>query len=172
MGISRTWAGHYHGTSRGPAREALAAAAAQPAPAMLAQERRATAQAGALLLGAANGRAQVLCPQGLDQVIDAATVLDHGGELRALGYAHAYAFYDDVDDGEIAVGMAQSPIDGDVLGRGHVDLAVHNDGTLVLGAGACDLDDLAQIPAEACRDRANDKIHEQLLKLRALRIVG
>jgi hypothetical protein len=33
--------------------------------------------------------------------------LDRRGKDRALGYIHAYAFDDDVDDGEIAIRLAQ-----------------------------------------------------------------
>src|SRR5262249_14261627 len=94
---------------------------------------------------------QVLCPQGFDEAIDAATLLDQRGEFRARGYAHADAFDDDVDDGETIAGVAQSPIDADALSRGHVDPAMHDDRAAILGAGAHDLDALAEILAEAHR---------------------
>src|SRR5262245_55011096 len=62
-----------------------------------------------------DGTGLVLCPQRFNEAIDA-TVLDRRGELRALCDVHAYAFDDDIDDSELAVGAAQSPIDADVLG--------------------------------------------------------
>src|SRR5262249_59304204 len=86
----------------------------------------------------------VLCPQGFKQAIDA-TVLDRRGKPRALCYVHADAFDDDVDDSELAVGPAQSPIEADVLGGGHVDLAAHKDGAVILRVRARDLHPLPHI---------------------------
>ena len=74
-----------------------------------------TQRCAILLDVAISGGLQVLCPQGLDETIDAATVLDYPGELRALSDVHANAFDDDVDDGKIAAAAAQPPIDPDVL---------------------------------------------------------
>ena len=60
----------------------------------------------ALRLGAAAGRLKVFRPQDFDEAIDTTTALDDRGKLRTVGHAHANTLDDDVDDGEIAVGVA------------------------------------------------------------------
>src|SRR5262249_52331340 len=104
-----------------------------------------------LLPDAAVGRLRILVPQGRDEAVDAAAVLDHGGELRALRPLHADARDDGVDDGEPALGGPQPPVDMGVPGGTHVDLAVHEDGAAVLGAGVGDREALAHVLAEGHR---------------------
>src|SRR5262245_5942262 len=102
-----------------------------------------------LLDGVAIGGLHTPCSQGLDETVDATTLLYDRGKCRALGYAHACPFDDDVDNGKVSAFGAQSPIDRNIVGGWHVDPAVHKNAAIVSGVGACNLDAFADIVTEA-----------------------